>query len=196
MLDEAQRSDRSDQELIAATATGDRAAFGALVERYQARVFRLARALTRDVQQAEDVLQDTFLSALRGAAGYRGEAPVSAWLYAIARHAAYRLGRRAAEVVSDDASLERLGLDAGWGTNDVEAAAVHAERQAAVTAALARLPIDEREVLALRDIGGLSGEATAAALGITVPAMKSRLHRARLRLAGLLRNPGGDHAAR
>ncbi len=197
MLDEVQDAGvRSDAELIAAAAAGDRGAFGALVERYQRPVLHLARALVRDAQEAEDVLQDTFLGALRGAASYRGDAPVSAWLFAIARHAAFRRGRRGAEVATEDLSLEQLGADAGWGQDDVEVAAARAERHALLAAALDTLAADEREVVLLRDGAGMSGADTAAALGLSVAAMKSRLHRARLKLAGALRRRGGDHGDR
>lgn len=198
MPDEAdRRAELTDAELIAATATGDRAAFARLVERYQRPIHHLARALVRDRQHAEDVLQETFLAAFRSAASYRGDAPVSAWLYAIARHTAYRLERRAREVASDDRSLERLGHEAGWGSPDVELAASRAQLRDRLEAALAALPAEDRELLTLRDGLGLSGEETAAALGVSVAAMKSRLHRARLRLAGTLRDEkGGIDVAR
>lgn len=189
MLDQA--DGRSDAELIAAVVAGERAAFTVIVERYQRPLLYLARALVRDAQQAEDVLQDTLLAALRGAAGYRGDAPVSSWLYAIARHTAFRLGRRAREVVSDDRSIERLGEAAGWGEHDVERAAMRAELRAHLDAALATLDDDEREVLTLRDALEMSGEDAAALLGCSVAAMKSRLHRARLHLAEKLRAQGG-----
>ncbi len=194
MPDQADR--RSDPELIVAAASGDRAAFGEIVERHQRSILHLAQALVRDRQHAEDVLQDTFLAAFRGAASYRGDAPVVNWLYSIARHAAYRLARRSHEVASDERSIERLGQAAGWGEQDVERAAARAELSAHLDKALATLAPDEREVITLRDALGRSGEETAALLGCSIPAMKSRLHRARLRLAGELRDQGGSDAAR
>jgi len=192
--DEADR--RSDPELIAATAAGDRAAFGVLVERYQRAILHLARALVHDRQHAEDVLQDTFLAAYRAAGSYRGDAPVANWLYAIARHAAYRLHRRSHEIASDDRTIERLGQSAGWGAPDVERAIARAELRGHLDAALSTLAPDEREVVTLRDALGMSGEETAALLGCSVAAMKSRLHRARLRLAAELRDQGGSDVAR
>ena len=186
-----QDPDQLDRELIAATAAGDKAAFTALVERHRAAVHRIGRALTGSASDADDVTQDAFLGALRGAAGYHGPATVRAWLFAIARHAAYRRGRRADQVPHEPASLERLGADAGWGQPDVEAAASLAEDRARLTRALDALPLDEREVVVLRDVLGLSGDEAAAALGVGLAAMKSRLHRGRLRLAGALRKEGG-----
>lgn len=179
-----------DRALMARAAAGDRAAFAAVVERHRGAVFRLASVLTGNAAAAEDVFQETFLAALRGAAGYRGDAPVASWLFAIARHAAHRLARRADQVPAEPRTLEALGAAAGWGQPDVEAIAAAAEQHAALVAALAALPLEEREVLALRDVEGLSGEDTARTLGISVAAMKSRLHRARLHLAATLRQGG------
>jgi RNA polymerase sigma-70 factor, ECF subfamily len=194
VLDEA--APRSDADLITATAAGDPHAFGVLVTRYQRPILHIARALVRDHQQAEDVLQDTFLAAFRTAASYRGDAPVANWLYSIARHAAFRLARRGGEVASDERSLERLGHDAGWGSEDVELAAARAELRDQLEAALGALEPDDRAILELRDALGMSGDETATMLGVSVAAMKSRLHRARLRLAAQLRSRGGNHVAR
>lgn len=193
MLDQTpELHEPEDRQLIARSAAGDREAFAALVARHQRAVFRVARALTGASDSAEDVLQETFLAALRGAAGYRGESSVRSWLLAIARHAAARRGRRADQVPHEPDSLEALGAAAGWGQPDVESLAALAEDRARLAAALARLPAEEREVLVLRDLEELTGEEAAAALGVTVAAMKSRLHRARLRLAGELRQQGGS----
>jgi RNA polymerase sigma-70 factor (ECF subfamily) len=184
-------ADRDDRDLIAAIAAGDRASFTALVLRHRAAVHRVARALTATDADADDVVQDAFLGALRGADGYRGQATVRAWLFAITRHAAFRRARRADQVPHEPATLDRLGADAGWGQPDVEAAAALAEDRRLLARALASLPLEEREVIVLRDVEGLSGEEAAAALGVGVAAMKSRLHRGRLRLAAALRAEGG-----
>lgn len=189
MLDQA--TDVPDADLIGATARGDREAFGALVDRYQRPVLHLARAIVRDPELAEDVLQETFLAAFRSAASYRGDAPVSAWLYGIARHVAARARRRAREIASDDRSLERLAQSAGWGSPDVERAVAREQLRERLAAGLAELPDEDREILTMRDGLGLSGAETAQLLGIGLAAMKSRLHRARLALAGRLRDLKG-----
>lgn len=175
-------------------ATGDRAAFARLVERYGGPVFRLARALVRDDATAEDVLQDTFLAAWRPAAGYRGDGSVAGWLYAIARHAALRRARRADQVPSDERSLEALGAAAGWGHADVVAVVARADDRAALEAALATLPGDDRIALWLHHVLELPFDDTARVLGCSVAAVKSRLHRARLALAASLRRGGHDVA--
>lgn len=86
-----------------------------------------------------------------------------------------------------DEPLMTLGCEAGWGTDNPEAMAIAAERRNALTSALQSLSSGDREVLILRDIEGLNGPEAAEVLGITSRALKSRLHRARLRLAKALR---------
>lgn len=176
-----------DAVLIGRAAAGDREAFGALVIRHQAHVFRLARLLTRSREEAEDVLQQTCLSAWRSIGSFRSEASVRTWLLTIARHAAF--GRRAAHAREpiDPIPLDDLGLRAGWGGPTPEDRLLSDERAALFAAALARLAAEEREVLTLRDLEGLSGDETASVLGLSLSAMKSRLHRARLALAAGVR---------
>lgn len=176
----------SDTELLARSAGGDREAFDEIVRRHHAHVFRLARLLVARADQAEDVLQQTFLSAWQGAAGYRGEASARTWLLTIARNAAWRMRERTAREPVADTPLDELGIQAGWGSPDPEALAAAAERRDRLNAAFADLAADDRAILTLRDLEGLSGEETAALLGLGVPAMKSRLHRARMRLAARL----------
>ncbi|MBK9030395.1 MAG: RNA polymerase sigma factor [Myxococcales bacterium] len=177
-----------------AAAAGDRAAFGVVVERYSSKVFHLARALVRDDATAEDVLQDTFLAAWRTAAAYRGDGAVASWLYAIARNGAHRRGRRADQIATDDRSLEALGAAAGWGAPDLELVVTRSEDRAALEAALATLPPDDRAAIWLHHMLEQSFDDTARVLACSVPAVKSRLHRARLTLAAALRQGGYDGA--
>lgn len=167
-----------DATLLRLTATGDDGAFATFVDRHQAGIWRRAMALTGQAADAEDLMQETFLAAWRGAGSFRGGSG-RAWLLTIAAHAWQRLGRRAAPLAaSDDAeSVEALALRAGWGREDGD------ERAATVQEAFARLAADDRRLLVLRDIEEMSGEDVAALLGLSLAAMKSRLHRARLRLA-------------
>jgi RNA polymerase sigma-70 factor (ECF subfamily) len=172
-------SPADDVELLHRAAAGDDVAFAHFVTRHQAGVWRRAQALTGVDADAEDVLQETFLHAWRGAATFRGGS-ARAWLLTIASHAWQRMDRRGRrETATDDMeTLESLGLKAGWGTDPRLA-----DRAEAVEAALARLTADDQRILTLRDMEGLSGEETAALLGLSLQATKSRLHRARLRLA-------------
>ena len=181
-----------DRELMRCAATGDRAAFARLIERYGGRVFHLARSLVRDDATAEDVLQDTFLAAWRTAGSYRGDGAVASWLYAIARHAALRRGRRADQIATDDRSLEALGAAAGWGQPDVLTVVTRSEDRARLEAAMATLPDDDRVALWLHHVLDQTFDDTARVLGCSVAAVKSRLHRARLALAASLRRGGAD----
>lgn len=194
MSDEIQslNDDKRDRALMRAAAAGDRTAFGVLVTHHQASVFRLAQVLVRQSADAEDVLQQTFLSAWRAASQFRGDASVLTWLLTITRNAALTKRTQHAREPLDDTPLEALGIRAGWGGPNPEELASLAERRDWVMSALARLPADEREILTLREFDGLSGEDTAAVLGLSLPAMKSRLHRARLALAALIREEGAD----
>lgn len=169
-------------------ASGDSAAFRELVVRYRGRVYHLALAITGDTAAAEDALQETFLAVHRNAASFRGAA-FRAWLFTITRHEASRTRRRT-PIPVEETTLEQLGEAAGWGADDD--LDVHAMRLR-MPEVLARLSAEEREVLVLRDLEERSGEETAATLGLTLQAMKSRLHRARLRLVAELR--GGRHGA-
>lgn len=186
----------SESDLVARAAAGDHDAFGVLVARHQASVFRLARAVTHSREAAEDVLQQAFLAAWQALPRFRGEASVRTWLLTIARHAAVRRQAAAAREPLDDTPLEDLGLQAGWGCDGPEDLAIRSEARATLSRALAALDAEDRTVLTLRELEGLSGEATAALLGVSLPAMKSRLHRARLRLAAEIRREGFNAAGR
>lgn len=196
MLDrQAHDSSTSDQDLISRAAAGDHRAFECLVERHAAAVLRMATVVTDNPTMAEDALQQTFLSAYRGAASFRADASVRTWLLTIARNAGYRIrAKRAREDLVEEPLME-LGLAAGWGSDDPEALAIAAERKDALQLALRTLSSEDQEVLILRDIEGLRGPEAAEALGIGERALKSRLHRARLRLAAALRATSNDDLA-
>jgi RNA polymerase sigma-70 factor (ECF subfamily) len=181
----------TDQALIARTAEGDRRAFEQLVERHAAAVLRLATAAS-DPSTAEDVMQQTFLSVYQQAASFRGEASVRTWLLTIARNTAFRLHGKTQREDLVEEPLTQLGVQAGWGSDDPEAIAIASERKGALRRAMASLSAEDQEVLILRDLEGLRGSEAAEVLGIGLRALKSRLHRARLRLAASLRSLGTE----
>jgi RNA polymerase sigma-70 factor (ECF subfamily) len=179
-----------DVALLTRTGSGDREAFDRLVDRHQAAVFRFIRTLGPDPASSEDILQETFLAAWRGAGTFRAQSSVRTWLFTIARNTAARqYRRRAGEPVRRDlATLDDLGAAAGWGADpDPEAMAMRQEERAAVARALEALDPEDRRVLVLRDLEELTGEEAADVLEVTLAALKSRLHRARLRFAAHLR---------
>ncbi|MEL7369187.1 MAG: sigma-70 family RNA polymerase sigma factor [Myxococcota bacterium] len=169
------------------TAAGDRAAFDAFVRRHAPVVFRFSNGITQDRTLAEDVVQQTFLNAFRTAGGFRAESSARSWLLTIARNTAYRLCKLRHREEPVEQPLDALGQDAGWSADNPETIALLAERHDLLQQALRKLAPADREILILRDIEQISGAEAAKALGLQLPAMKSRLHRARLRLACALR---------
>jgi RNA polymerase sigma-70 factor (ECF subfamily) len=151
-------------------------------------VFRLARGWTTDDAAAEDVLQETFISAFAALPAFRGESSLRSWLLAIARNAAHHHRVRAERFTTrSDEDLGTLAVEAGWASSNPEKMFERVQERQQLESALASLDIEEREILLLRDVEGLSGEETASILSLSLPAMKSRLHRARLRLVAQLR---------
>lgn len=186
-----------DARLVSRAAQGDANAFEILVGRHRAAVYRFARAIARDASDAEEVLQETFLSAWRGAAGFGGRSSVRTWLLVIARNGALRArGRAEARHEEGGESLAELAVGAGFGTEDPERIVLAAERRNLLATALASLGPEDREILVLRDLEGVSGEECADALGLSLPAMKSRLHRARLRLVAAVHGAAGNGRSR
>lgn len=185
----------TDAALAQCAAGGDRDAFSALVTRHQASVFRLAHLLARSREEAEDVLQQTFMSAWQHIGRFRGEASVRTWLLTIARHEAFARRTKLLRERVDPTPIDDLGVRAGWGGPSPEQLVMESERAALVQAAWMRLDPEDREILTLRDLEGLPGDQAAAVLGLGLAAMKSRLHRARLALAACVREEMG-HAAR
>jgi len=149
---------------------------------------RLLAATAVTTADAEDALQDAFISAWRSAAGFAGDGSARGWVLTIARHALHRRYRRRAGEPESFETLDELGAAAGWGSDEPPDAMVERlESRERLQQALAALAEDDREVLILRDLEEMSGEETARVLGLSIRAMKSRLHRARLRLAARLR---------
>lgn len=199
----------SDAALLARAGAGDRGAFAQFMQRHQDAVFRVARRLTRSAADAEDVFQHAFLAVWRACAapdstarfrGTRDGASARAWLFTIVRHAAAKTHRRrtrhpdeaANRVPLDDspaqADLVTLGAAAGWGAPETpEQLASTLQSRTAVQDAIAGLPAPDRAVIVLCDVGGLSAREACAVLNLGESALRSRLHRARLKLRAALR---------
>jgi RNA polymerase sigma-70 factor, ECF subfamily len=190
-------TERTEAELLEAVRSGSSQALEALLERHEARLYRFARRLCRHREDAEDVLQESLLAAARGLGGFRGASSIGTWLYAIARSFCIKKRRRSVfapvEVSLDsEVSLAARGVaDPGRRPDEV----LEASRlEAALERAIAALDRPYREVLLLRDVEGLSAAEVARVTGLSVPAVKTRLHRARGRLrealAPLMAAPG------
>lgn len=182
-------SEADDARLLAAAASGDRAAFERFVDRHEASVHRYLRAAAAQDADADDAFQEAFLAAWRGAGGFRGRGSARAWILTVARHALRRLHRRRVGQPATHAPLddvETLGRAAGWG--EADSPDVVLERRDLLEWALSGLGPEDREILVLRELEGLSGSEAAALLGLSLAAQKSRLHRARLRFVARVRS--------
>lgn len=177
-----------DRWLVEALQRGEAVAVEALVDRYGVWIHRVARRVLGDPRDAEDVTQDVLMTVVLKIGRFRREAAFSSWLYRIAANAAYeRLrSRRAHREVSleplrpvFDGEGRHIHPVLDWSAR-LEDPAVAEETRSALERAIGHLPADWRIVLVLRDVEGLTSEQVADALGITVAAVKSRLHRARL----------------
>jgi RNA polymerase sigma-70 factor, ECF subfamily len=171
----------SDEALLRRAGRGDEAAFEALVDRHGDAMYRVAVRACGPGRESEDAVQDALLAAWRGAAGFRGESAVRTWLLQIVINACRRSHRRRS---GEPARTEPVEVAAAEPDADSgpEARTQAREVGRAIDRALAEMEAKAREVLVLRDVEGLSGDETAAALGLPLAAMKSRLHRARLEL--------------
>ena len=172
-----------DTDLIAAAKGGDRRALEALLERHQGRVYRFGKKMCGDDEDAADVLQETLLAAARTLPEFREASSVSTWLYTIARSFCIKKRRTSkfapASVESLDQETERAAAVADPGRSPEELASGR-QLQDALDGAIAALEPMYREVLVLRDVEGLPAADVAEALGLSVEAVKSRLHRARM----------------
>jgi RNA polymerase sigma-70 factor (ECF subfamily) len=174
--------------LVARTREGDARAFTDLVRRYEGKIFRLAQHITQNREDAEDVLQETFLKAYEHLDQFQGNSKFYTWIVRIAvNQALMKLRkRRSDKAVSIDESID-TGEDtvareiAAWDPNPEERYS-REELQAILTAAIDSLAPPYRAVFVLRDMEELSTEETADALALSIPAVKSRLLRARLQL--------------
>lgn len=163
---------------------GDARAFEELVIAYQHRVYGVAVRMLGNAAEAQEVAQEAFLRAHRAIAGFRGEAKLSTWLYAIvSRLCLGRLGSGERRLLRQgEETLARLA-DGGAGP---AGAAERGELEAALHRAIAELPEERRLVVVLRDLEGLSYEEIAEALGLELGTVRSRLHRARAELRNKL----------
>jgi RNA polymerase sigma-70 factor (ECF subfamily) len=174
--------------LVNAARKGDIAAFEQLVRRYDRNVFRIAQHITQNREDAEDVVQDAFLKAYQNLGQFQGQSKFYTWLVRIAvNEALMRLRRRRPErmvSLDEDVKTEEDSMPreiADW-TPNPEQQYNQAELKDILSRTIQGLPTSFRTVFVLRDVEGLSTEETAEALGLSIPAVKSRLLRARLQL--------------
>lgn len=188
-------AEMSDELLVARARGKDEAAFEELVSRYEDKLYRLAMRFVRNETDAQEILQDAFLSAWRNLPTFEGRAQFGSWMYRVTVNAALMLLRsrnRHPEVTVDDVepaalneavaeSGQMMRSNADWSQrpdDQLQSEELRKHIQTSVDA----LPEGLRTVFLLRDVEELSTEDTAELLQLSVPAVKTRLHRARLAL--------------
>jgi RNA polymerase sigma-70 factor (ECF subfamily) len=177
-----------EQDLVSRAQAGDNEAFAALVQRYQNKIYRLAKNITQNNEDAEDVLQEAFLKAYSHLDSFQRNAKFYTWIVRIAvNEALMKLRKRKTDRIVPldepvDTGEETVNREIAVWDDNPEQRYSNEEMQQILNEAVESLKPDFRAVFALRDIEELSTEETADALGISVPAVKSRLLRARLAL--------------
>ncbi len=177
----------NDAEMVLAFKGGDKNAFVALLTRYSEKVHNLAMRITRNPEDAEEILQDVFLTVYHKIDSFEGKSAFSSWLYRIAANTSFmklRKRKQQAAVSLDDVLNigEELLTNKRSDVSDVNYISSRHELRAALESAVARLPDEYRTIFILRDVDGLSNQEVGEVLDISVPAVKSRLHRSRLML--------------
>ncbi|MCH7519152.1 MAG: sigma-70 family RNA polymerase sigma factor [Candidatus Dadabacteria bacterium] len=184
-------SDKSDEELVNLyTKTGDESAFDGIVSRYADKIYGFALRITRNSSDAEEVFQEVFLTLTKKLDTFRGESKFSSWLYRVTVNASY-MYLRSQKKYESNISLENyypydekgtlMGrvMEKDWSSRP-DIIIFSKEALEIIDKSINELPESYRTVFHLRDIEGLSNEEVADILEISIPAVKSRLHRARL----------------
>ena len=178
--------------LIAKARSGDQRAFTRLVHRYEQTVYGFAFKVCRNKDKAAETLQDTFVNVYRKLDQFDGRSKFSTWLYSIVANNClmkHRVRKLDAGTLSLDAELsenENLGDRIGSWTDSPVTQTLNRELKEHLDRAIQKLPVDYRVVFILRDVEGQSAEETAKILHLSIPAVKSRLRRARMFLRNQL----------
>jgi RNA polymerase sigma-70 factor (ECF subfamily) len=171
-----------EDDLLRLARAGERGAFREIMQRHNPRLYRVARGILRDDAEAEDVVQETFVHAFTGLAGFRGEARLATWLTRIALNEAFgRLRRRRLDLsfAQPEGDEAETALRATRTADDPEKAAAQKQIRLLLEQAIDGLPEHFRLVFVMRDVEELSVEDTANLLGLKPETVKTRLHRAR-----------------
>jgi RNA polymerase sigma-70 factor (ECF subfamily) len=183
----------TDEVLISKFSKGCEQSFAEIIARYETKVHNLAMRLTRNPEDAEEVIQDVFITVYRKISSFEGKAKFSSWLYRITVNAAFmklRKKKQEKAISLDDvmSSIENQPITQpnAFGAR-ADSLAIDNEVRTALEGAIGKLPEDYRAVFVLRDVDGLSNKEVSDILGLSIPAVKSRLHRSRIMLRKRLR---------
>ena len=199
LVQQAQREDWSDEEVVKRVLDGETALYELLMRRHNQRLYRVARAILRDDAEAEDVMQDAYVRAYQNLASFEGRAKFVTWLTRIAVHEALTRSRRRLRFQAldpaDESNGEIMQSPASSGRSPEEQA-YDRELAAVLEKAVSSLSEDHRLVFILRDVEGMTTEETAHCLNLTEENVKVRLHRARAGLRKRLYRVAGANASR
>jgi len=175
-------NDIEESELIAKAQKGDRKSLSDLVKMYESTIFNFAFKICRNHERAEHVVQETFFSMVKSISQFSGNSKLSTWLYTVVSNHCLMLARgekrREKTFFNEDISDSPNYTPTEW-KNHPDEIAENEELRIALDKAISKLPEDYKIVFMLRDVEGLSTKETADIVELTIPAVKSRLHRAR-----------------
>ena len=190
-----ERDEQSDEGIVQAVLAGNTALFELLMRRYNERLYRTARAITRDDREAEDVMQQAYVNAFANLRQFKGDAQFSTWLTRIAiNEALARVRRRGRYEPFQDDQLGENTVVPIRPAADPEHQAFAGELRDLLEWAIDALPDGARAVFMLRDVEGLSTADAAASLGVSEDVIKTRLSRARMALRRFLLERAGASA--
>lgn len=183
---------RTDVELVKGVTGRQDDCFEELLERYGSKVLNLALRITRCQEDAEEILQEVFITVLTKVHSFEHKAQFSSWLYRVTMNASFmkirtRNRRRSVSLEDVEPSIKQNWVGNRTELYDVDFMSSRHELRAAIQRAVDQLPEEYRAIFILRDIDGLSNEAVSRILQLSVPAVKSRLHRSRLIMREQLR---------
>lgn len=199
------KTDDIDHDLITDFKNGSAKAMEEIIRRYEGPVFNFVLRMCGHVQDAEDVMQETFLSAFRSLPNFREKTKLKNWLFRIASRACIKKRRKKKSAPHQEIPLETLLVQEGPqgkheipdGSSDPAGELLRSELRQVIEEGIRSLPPKYRLVFNLRDFNGFDTEETAEILGITPQSVKTRLHRARLYLRDKISDhyqDGGHHA--
>ncbi len=180
-----------DAELITLAQNGDKKALAELVTKYEQTVYNFSFKICRDREKAENAMQETFLSMVKNIKQFSGKSKLSTWLYTIVSNHCLMMARASknkyfASLDDEDTLIDEKNI-ADWKVTP-DNVAENNELKAVLDEAIQKLPYDYRVVFMLRDVEGLSTKETGKITNLSIPAVKSRLHRARAFLRNELNN--------
>jgi len=176
---------KTDAELVKGVLKREESCFEELLERYGSKVLNLSMRITRSQEDAEEILQDVFITVFTKLGSFEHKAQFSSWLYRVTMNSSFmkiRARNRRRTVSLDEVEPTTRQNWVGNRTEmfDVDLMSSRHELREAIQSAVEKLPDEYRAIFVLRDIDGLSNEAVSQVLQLSVPAVKSRLHRSRL----------------